>query len=135
LNANATSTATGNLPINYPYTWLRLQRQGETVSGYAGCDGTNWIPMGTISLGTNQMFLGLAATSHNTNRATVARFREVSDAVAGTNRVVDLAAEPLGPSSRRTGLVISEIMYHPAARADGKNLEFIEIFNSEPTTA
>ena len=39
--------------------------------------------------------------------------------------------EPIGPSTRRTGLVISEIMYHPAARADGRNLEFIELYNSE----
>jgi hypothetical protein len=38
--------------------------------------------------------------------------------------------EPLGPCSRRTGLVISEIMYHPATRADGKVLEFVELFNS-----
>ena len=38
----------------------------------------------------------------------------------------------LGPSSRRTGLVFSEIMYHPADRADGRNLEFIEIHNSNP---
>src|SRR5438876_2595618 len=45
------------------------------------------------------------------------------------------AVEPLGPSSRRTGLVISEIMYHPLPRADGKNLEFIEIYNSEATPA
>ena len=42
------------------------------------------------------------------------------------------SAEPPGPSSRRGPLVISEIMYHPATRADGKNLEFIEIFNSNP---
>src|SRR5262249_47637798 len=40
--------------------------------------------------------------------------------------------EPIGPSSRRTGLVISEIMYHPMKRADGRNLEFIEIYNSSP---
>ena len=40
--------------------------------------------------------------------------------------------EPPGPSSRRTGLAISEIMYHPAARADGRNLEFIELYNSNP---
>jgi hypothetical protein len=40
--------------------------------------------------------------------------------------------EPLGPSSRRTGLVISEIMYHPADRPDGARLEFIELFNSNP---
>jgi hypothetical protein len=39
--------------------------------------------------------------------------------------------EPAGPSNRRTGLAISEIMYHPADRLDGRNLEFIELFNSE----
>ncbi len=42
------------------------------------------------------------------------------------------APEPIGPSSRRTGLVISEIMYHPPDRTDGRNLEFIEIYNSNP---
>src|SRR5689334_8166682 len=36
--------------------------------------------------------------------------------------------EPLGQSSRLTSLVLSEIMYHPAPRADGKRLEFIELF-------
>jgi hypothetical protein len=40
--------------------------------------------------------------------------------------------EPIGPSSRRTGLAISEIMYNPTNRADGRNLEFIEIYNSNP---
>ncbi len=40
--------------------------------------------------------------------------------------------EPPGPSSRRSGIVISEIMYHPAARADGLNGQFIEVFNSQP---
>ena len=41
------------------------------------------------------------------------------------------AIEPLGPSSRRTGLVISEIMYHPLPRADERNIEFVEIYNSQ----
>jgi len=40
--------------------------------------------------------------------------------------------EPLGPSSRRTPLVISEIMYAPAPRNDGRDLEFIELYNSQP---
>jgi hypothetical protein len=43
--------------------------------------------------------------------------------------------EPPGPSSRRTGLAITEIMYHPADRTDGRNLEFIELFNSEAQPA
>ena len=42
-----------------------------------------------------------------------------------------LPREPLGPSSRRTGLVISEIMYHPTNRLDGKVLEFVEFYNSQ----
>lgn len=40
--------------------------------------------------------------------------------------------EPPGPCSRRTPLVISEIFYHPPDRADSKNLEFVEIYNSQP---
>src|SRR5262245_31056542 len=40
------------------------------------------------------------------------------------------AAEPLGPSSRNTGLVLSEIMFRPTNRLDGFNLEFIELYNS-----
>ncbi len=40
-------------------------------------------------------------------------------------------AEPLGPSSRTTPLVITEIMYHPPWRADVRNLEFIELYNSQ----
>ena len=40
--------------------------------------------------------------------------------------------EPIGPSTRRTGLTISEIMYHPTNRPDGRNLEFVELYNSNP---
>src|SRR5207302_9835729 len=40
--------------------------------------------------------------------------------------------EPIGPSTRHGPVIISEIMYHPTNRADGLNLEFIELFNSNP---
>ena len=40
--------------------------------------------------------------------------------------------ERLGPSNRRSPFVISEIMYHPVPQESGANLEFIEIFNSQP---
>jgi len=40
--------------------------------------------------------------------------------------------EPIGPSSRRGPVVISEIMYHSAKREDGKNLEYLELYNSNP---
>ena len=40
--------------------------------------------------------------------------------------------EPLGPSSRKTGIIFSEIMWKPAPRTDGNNVEFLEIYNSDP---
>lgn len=45
--------------------------------------------------------------------------------------VTDAQEDP-GPSSRRSPLSITEIMYHPIDRKDGRNLEFIEIYNSQP---
>jgi hypothetical protein len=36
------------------------------------------------------------------------------------------------PSSRTTPIAISEIMWKPAPRTDGKNLEFLELYNSNP---
>jgi len=41
------------------------------------------------------------------------------------------APDAIGPSTRHTPLVISEIMYHPLPRTDGKNVEFVEIYNSQ----
>src|SRR5262249_3460771 len=46
-----------------------------------------------------------------------------------------LDREPPGPSSRKTGLVITEIMYNPRpvpGLATNLTLEFIELFNSKP---
>ena len=40
--------------------------------------------------------------------------------------------EPIGPATRRGPFVFSEIMYHPAMRPDGLNVEFIELYNSQP---
>src|SRR5437773_842006 len=37
-----------------------------------------------------------------------------------------LPREPVSPSTHRHGIVISEVMYHPTNRTDGRNLEFIE---------
>ena len=49
-----------------------------------------------------------------------------------TNGAENVSMRQLNPSSRRSPLIISEIMYHPSDRADGKNLEFVELFNTEP---
>ena len=42
------------------------------------------------------------------------------------------SAEPLAVSSKKTPLIFSEIMPNPAPRLDGRNVEFIELYNTNP---
>lgn len=128
------AVSVGSNPINYPNTWLRLRRAGNLVSGYASSDAKNWTLIGSASISLPDLiYVGLASTSRNTNSTTLAKFRDLSDATGKPlGRSVRSGKEPPGPSSRRTGLVISEIMYHPKSREDKKELEFVEIFNSQP---
>ncbi|MFT4548954.1 MAG: hypothetical protein ACI9MB_002924 [Verrucomicrobiales bacterium] len=44
----------------------------------------------------------------------------------------ELTYELPGPASRRSGIAISEILYHPAQLTDGRELEFVELYNSQP---
>jgi hypothetical protein len=129
----ATATTTGWLPVNHPHTWLRLQRNANTFTGFGSFDGQTWTPLGTVSVAMpTTVYFGMAVTSHDPARLAAGRFRDLSDVAGGSIGVVALPHEPVGPSSRKTGLAISEIMYKPAPRADGRNLEFIELFNSNP---
>ena len=120
-------------PANYPSGWLRLQRSGNRFNGYASYDGRLWTQLGSVTANlTNKLYVGIAVASHNATTTTTASFSGYA-ATASTNLgMVNNPSEPPGPCSRRTGLTISEIMYKPAARPDGKNLEFVEIFNSNP---
>ena len=131
------STNAGSFPATYPNTWLRLKRTGNAFTGYAGVDGNSWLQLGTLTLPTTPagpMLVGMAVTSRAINQSVTAQFRGFEN-ITGTPAVMSqtLSKEPLGPSSRRTGLVISEVMYHPRTVGNFTNnsLEFIEIFNSQ----
>ena len=129
---NATSTA-GNFPANYPNTWLRLNRVGNTFTGFASYDGQVWTQLGsdTISM-TNQIYLGFCVSSRSGTNVATAQFRDITIV---TNGVVGVEINPhdaMGPSSRKSPVVFSEIMWKPAPRTDGRNLEFLELYNSNP---
>ena len=132
-SSTTTASTAGYAPVNYPDTWLRLKRFGNTFSGYASLDGNGWSPLGSvvISLPEN-VFLGIAVCSKNTNAPVVAEIRDYGLVTSpGTQGAMPLV-EPPGPSNRRSGIVISEIMYHPATSLDNLETEFIEVFNSNP---
>ena len=131
---NGLAVTSGSFPVNYPNTWLRLNRAGNVFTGFGSYDGSNWTQLGTVTIAMpSQIYLGLAVASHNTNQPTTAQF--VNYQTTPANAVVATMVnphEPLGPSSRKTGIVFSEIMWKPAPRTDGNNVEFLEIYNSTP---
>jgi regulation of enolase protein 1 (concanavalin A-like superfamily) len=133
---NGTSSPTssaGSFPGNYPSTWLRLQRVGNTFASFASDDGEIWTPLASATIAMpSQIYVGLVASSHNPSVTTVAQFRSLVDVTSAVVGSSPYPYERLGPCSRRTPLVISEIMDQPAPRPDGLNLEFIEIYNSNP---
>jgi hypothetical protein len=132
LTGAAAVTSAGSYPVNYPQTWVRLQRSGNNFTGYASTDGQNWTLLGTANLASaaGTFFVGLAIFSANSSQVATAQLREFSSAIGGNVVPFAPTREPLGPSTRRTGLVFSEIMYHPKARPDGRQTEFVEIYNS-----
>ncbi len=40
--------------------------------------------------------------------------------------------EPPGPSTRRTGIALSELLLHPEPRPDGRQTAFLELHNTQP---
>jgi hypothetical protein len=120
------------MPVNFPYMWVRLQRVGNVFTGFGSFDGQTWLRLGsaTISM-SSQIYVGFVVSSHTPTMTATARFQVPANASGGTVADnVTLPFEPLGPSSRRTGLAISEIMYHPP-EVPGLSLEYIEIFNGQ----
>jgi hypothetical protein len=128
------AVTSGSFPVNYPNTWLRLKRVGNVFTGFGSYDGTNWTQLGSATIAMPaQIYLGLTVASHSTNESTTAEFVDYETTPIGAVAATTVNAhEPLGPSSRKTGIVISEIMWKPAPRTDGNNVEFLEIYNTCP---
>lgn len=121
-------------PINPPMTWLRLKRAGNVFTGFYSYDGSRWTVLGAVTNALpSSLYLGLAVSSWNRDEAATVYFCDWGNVSGGTTgRQQVTRYEGLGPSSRRTGVIVSEIMYHPEDREDSLDLEFIELFNTEP---
>jgi len=75
---------------------------------------------------------GVRDLAGNILASTNTAFTAAAPPVPAPIELVRPAAEPIGPATRRGPFVFSEIHYHPRDRADAKNLEFIELYNSQP---
>lgn len=126
------ATLRDGFPVNYPQTWLRLRRVGSVFTGFASIDGQVWTRLGSITLSSAPatLFVGLAVASQNASATTTARFRDLGPTASTEEGTWVRDREPLGPFVRSSGLVLSELMYHPRADDSGANMEFIELYNA-----
>ncbi|MEO8351496.1 MAG: lamin tail domain-containing protein, partial [Chthoniobacteraceae bacterium] len=113
-----TVSATGAEPLSYQWSLNGTPIQGATEATYGKANAV------VLDAGTYTIEVTNAGGTGSTSASA-----EVS-VVNPTS--AQLTWEPPGPSNRRTALAISEINYHPETRADGRDLEFIEIYNSNP---
>jgi len=78
--AGGSTIARGTGVVSYPNTWLRLQRQGDLVSGYRSSDGVNWLLVGSARMTLSPtVYFGMALTSHNIVQMATAQFRDLAD--------------------------------------------------------
>jgi hypothetical protein len=122
----------GGYPVNYPETWLRLRRSGSILTGFASLDGRTWTQLGSATYSglASRLRFGMALASASPGTASRASFRDLGD--TASTAVADLVrtGEAAGPVVRSSGLVLSEIHYHPRADSSKADLEFVEIYNA-----
>lgn len=71
---------TPEFPVDYPNTWIRLQRIKNEFTGYYSTDGSTWKPFTTFTLELPaKLYLGFALTAHNTGHNASAKFRDITE--------------------------------------------------------
>ena len=71
---------TPEFPVNYPNTWIRLQRVKNDFTGYYSTDGKTWKIYTTFTLELPaKLYVGMAVTSHNISHTASARFRNIGE--------------------------------------------------------
>ncbi len=121
---NGQTAATFSLEYT-PVSWLTVTPPAITYLN----------PGQTVELMMTMDAGGLALQQSLTNEITVVSTGDHDPVLTVTMNVVPPSygsMRQLNPSSRRSPFIISEIMYHPSDRTDGKDLEFVELFNTEP---
>jgi hypothetical protein len=103
------------------YVVLRAATAGGPYSAIATNSATTYTD--ATALPTNVFYYEIATISGSGESA--------ASADVSTDSILS-RHEPIGPSRRTSPIAISEIMWKPALRTDGKNLEYLEIYNSNP---
>jgi hypothetical protein len=113
-----------------PY-WVRIDRAGDSLTGFVSTDGEDWTQIGdarSIAM-TDPVLIGLALTSHNAAMATSAEFSNVSFTgnVAGDWQIAEIGvAQPEGNIPEPLYVAIEDtsgnvaVVTHPDTGATGR---------------
>ncbi len=83
---DAASNTTSGTVIAPPY-WVKIERMGDSFTGYVSLDGTVWSPLGTAIVPmTDPVYIGLCVTSHQAGENRTFEFSSLSTtgSVTGT---------------------------------------------------
>jgi hypothetical protein len=88
-------SGTGTAPM-----WVRLQRVGNTFTGYVSSDDVNWTLVGSSSITMGQtIYLGLATAADTAGQTAVANYRSFGDTVSQPIVTIPNAASNLAASA------------------------------------
>ena len=118
-------------PVAVPY-WVRIDRSGNTLSGFISPDGETWTQLGDPRevVMTDPVLIGLALTSHNASQATSAQFSNVSFTgnVTGAWEVAEIGvAQPEGNTPESVYVALEDasgsvaVVTHPDAALSARS--------------
>ncbi|HEY7640177.1 MAG TPA: DUF4038 domain-containing protein [Steroidobacteraceae bacterium] len=136
--AGAAPNNSGDLTTKAPY-WVRVKRQGTTVSGYLSADGANWTLRKTITL-TNlaaTVYIGLALTSHLDGTIATAVLQDPVVTTAGggggTSPDTSPPSQPQNLNAAPTSSAIS-LNWNASTDSGGSGLAGYHIFRNGGST-
>ena len=78
--------------------WVRLNRDGDTMTAYSSTDGIDWTERGTnTNVMATDVYIGLAVTSHDNAQTTTATFDNVSIVTCWASDPVPASGSHPGP--------------------------------------
>jgi uncharacterized repeat protein (TIGR03806 family) len=127
----------GDLTTKAPY-WVRVTRQGTSVSGYLSPDGVNWTLRRSVTLSnlSSTLYVGLALTSHLDGTLATAVFNNPAIVTPGGGGTADTTAPSVPQNVRATASSPTSVALTWSASTDtgGSGLAGYRIFRNGSST-
>ncbi|HEY7640178.1 MAG TPA: PQQ-dependent sugar dehydrogenase [Steroidobacteraceae bacterium] len=133
---NAAPSNSGDLTTTAPY-WVRVTRQGATVSGYLSADGVSWTLRNTVTLSNlaSTVYVGLALTSHLDGTLATAVFNNPVIVTPGTTTDTTAPSVPQNVRATAGSPTSVTITWNASTDTGGSGLAGYRIFRNGSSTA